>query len=152
MDATKICEILAQEPLLANLQEADYEELAGCGHEVRFQTGHYLFFEGDPANVFYLLLDGTVRLEIAAGDMGMVPLETLQSGDILGWSWVTEPCTFRFSGRALGPVRLIAFDALCIRGKCDADPRFGYELLKCLLGVSTQRLNAARVRLVEFLV
>ncbi len=44
---------------------------------------------------------------------------------------------------------MIAFDAACLRGKCDRDPALGYDLLKLFAGVVVERLQNTRVQLLD---
>jgi hypothetical protein len=68
---------------------------------------------------------------------------------VLGWSWLVPPYRNSFGARALGTAHLLALDAACLRGKCDADPALGYDLLKLLAGVFTERLRDSRLRLLD---
>jgi CRP/FNR family cyclic AMP-dependent transcriptional regulator len=47
------------------------------------------------------------------------------------------------------PVSAIALDGTCLRGKCEADADLGYQLLKRVTSVMYQRLESARVRLLD---
>ena len=46
-------------------------------------------------------------------------------------------------------MRAIAFDAACLRGKCDTDPALGYELMQRFAAIMVDRLQAARLRLLD---
>ena len=43
----------------------------------------------------------------------------------------------------------IAFDGACLRGKCEADPQLGYDLMKLFAAVIVERLQATRLRLLD---
>jgi CRP/FNR family cyclic AMP-dependent transcriptional regulator len=47
------------------------------------------------------------------------------------------------------PVSLTALDGACLRGKAEADPELGYQLLKRVTAVMYQRLQSTRVRLLD---
>ena len=47
------------------------------------------------------------------------------------------------------PVSATALDGTCLRGKCEADTRLGYQLLKRVTAVMYQRLESARVRMLD---
>ena len=49
----------------------------------------------------------------------------------------------------MAPVRAVAVDGACIRGKCDDDPALGYELMQRFSAVLLERLNATRLRLAD---
>ena len=58
--------------------------LAECSKEASFQPGHVMLREGDPANRFYLIEHGRVALESRPPERGVVPIQTLTAGNVLG--------------------------------------------------------------------
>jgi len=76
-------------------------------------------------------------------------IETLEEGDILGWSWLIPPYLWRFDARIVEPTRAIALDGKCLRMKCDENHDLGYELLKRFAHIVTQRLQATRLQLLD---
>jgi CRP/FNR family transcriptional regulator, cyclic AMP receptor protein len=142
-------EILAEHAFFRGLPAADLQMIAGCGANVPFQDGQDLFREGDDANRFFLIRHGRVALEIGSPERGRVIVQTLGEGDVVGWSWLVPPYTMSCDARALGLTRATAFDGACIRQKCEADPRLGFELLKRFAHVSGQRLRATRLQLLD---
>jgi CRP/FNR family transcriptional regulator, cyclic AMP receptor protein len=123
--------------------------LAGCASNVLFPEGAFLFREGDPADTFFLLRDGKVALEIAAPGRGALLVQTLSEGDVAGFSWLIEPHRWEFDGRAVERVRAVQMDGACLRGKCAADPRLGYELMGRFAHLATVRLQATRLQLLD---
>ena len=43
----------------------------------------------------------------------------------------------------------VAFDGACLRGKCEADPALGYELMRRFAAVMIDRLQHTRLRLLD---
>ena len=78
-----------------------------------------------------------------------VTIETIDDGDVVGWSWLFPPYRWHFDARALDVVRAVAFDGACLRGKCDDDHAFGYELLDRFSPVMLERLQATRLQLLD---
>ncbi len=68
---------------------------------------------------------------------------------VLGWSWLVSPYRGRFDALALETTRAIAFDGRCLRGKCEEDHEFGYELLTRFSTIMVKRLEATRVQLID---
>ena len=108
-----------------------------------------LFRDGDEANTFYVLRHGAVALETFVPARGPVTIETLETGEVLGWSWLFPPYRWHFDARALSLVRATAFDGACLRGKCEADPALGYELMSRFAQVAIERLQWTRLRLLD---
>ena len=65
--------------------------------------GQLLFREGDPADTFYLVRHGSVALETFVPARGPVMIETLEAGEVVGWSWLFPPYRWHFDARALSP-------------------------------------------------
>jgi CRP-like cAMP-binding protein len=108
-----------------------------------------LFREGDPADAFYVVRRGRVALELFVPNRGALTVETIEPGEVVGWSWLFPPYRWHFDGRAVEPVRAIAVDGACLRGKCNADPALGYELMRRFSQVMLERLQATRLRLAD---
>ena len=140
---------LAEHPFFAGLAEDYLDTIAGCGKKDVFTPGTEIAREGTSADYFYLIRKGRVAIETYAGPRGIVRLQTLDDGDILGWSWLFPPYLWNFDARALQDVRTITLDGACLRGKCDADPALGYALMKRFARIMSERLRAARIQLLD---
>lgn len=149
MKITDIRALLNEHPFFAGLDESAVDFIAGCGRNVRFDTGEYVFHEGEPADSFYLLRAGNIGVEIASPDRGALLIDTVGEGEILGVSWLFPPYRWQFDARAREPIRAISLDAVCLRAKCDEDPRLGYELMQRLSETMFRRLHSARIRLLD---
>ncbi len=141
--------ILAEHPFFENLDKRHLEVITGCASNVTFKEGELIFREGEEANQFYLIREGRVALEVYAAGAGTITIQTLNAGDILGWSWLVPPYRWHFDARAVEPVRAIALDGECLRRKCEQDHDLGYELLKRFAEIITQRLQATRLQLLD---
>jgi CRP/FNR family cyclic AMP-dependent transcriptional regulator len=142
-------QIISEHPFCKGLQSEYIDLLTSCASNVRFEKGFHLFRTGGEANEFYLIREGKILLEVTAPRRPSLDLETVESGDVLGWSWLVPPHRWRFGARALEPVRAIAVDGKCLRLKCERNSSLGYELLKRTVEVVGQRLEATRFRLVD---
>ena len=141
--------LLRDHPFLKDLEPEYVALLAGCAANVRFREGSFLFREGDPAGQCFLIREGKMALEIAAPGRGAIIVQTLGAGDVTGFSWLLEPHQWEFDGRAVEPVRALALDGTCLRGKCADDPRLGFELTQLFARLAIRRLQATRLRLLD---
>ena len=120
--------LLHEVPLFAGLEPAQLELIAGCGSNVHFAD------------------DGAVPVR-------GIPLTRSTSSATGAWRWRRRPESRRSHDRdargrrgarlvvalravplalrraRAAAVRATAFDAACLRGKCDADPELGYALM-----------------------
>ena len=145
----QIAELVSHHPLLAGLPGDIVDLVAGCAQNVAFSPGELLLAEGEAADTLYLLRRGHVALELHAPDRGAMVIETVGPGSPVGWSWLFPPYRSHFDARAMVDVGAIAVDAACLRQKAEADPAFGYELMKRVSAVILDRLQAARLRLLD---
>ena len=150
MESKTIEEVI---PELAFFKDLDPEHLRlifGCATKMNFKQGHFLLTQGNNADYFYIISSGRVHIEADAGDKGPVTIESLGSGDILGWSWLIPPYKWRFDALVLEPTSVIAFEGKRLRALCEENKQFGYEMLKRVTHVITHRLLATRMKLMEF--
>lgn len=141
--------IIEEHPFFKGLAERHIQFIVGCAKNVRFDRGQVIFREGDPADQFYVVREGLVAVELVVPGRGPTAVQTVSEGEVLGWSWLFVPYRWHFDARALQPTRALAFDAKCLRAKCEEDHDLGYELLKRLTHIVSERLGAARLQLMD---
>jgi CRP/FNR family transcriptional regulator, cyclic AMP receptor protein len=149
MESAGIAELLGRHGFFTDLDDEARAFVAGCGRNVRFASGEYLFREGAPADAFYVVRAGRIAIEVAAPDRGALVIDTVGDDEVLGFSWLFPPYRCELDARAVEAARAIAFDAACLRAKCAEDPRFGFVLMQQIAGVMRQRLQSARIRLLD---
>jgi CRP/FNR family cyclic AMP-dependent transcriptional regulator len=141
--------LLRASPVFEGLEPDALSLIAGCASNVRFDQGAVLFREGGAADTFFLVRHGTVALELFVPARGAAVIETIEAGEVVGWSWLFPPYRWHFDARALTQLRATAFDGACLRGKCDEDPALGYELMSRFAQVLIERLQWTRLRLLD---
>jgi CRP-like cAMP-binding protein len=141
--------LLRDVPFFDGLSPEALELVAGCGANVHFDPDALIFRDGAEANSFYVVRHGTVALETYVPSRGAVTIETIGPGEVVGWSWLFPPYRWHFDARALSLVRATSFDGACLRGKCEADPKLGYDLMSRFAQVVIERLQWTRLRLLD---
>lgn len=144
-----VTQLLGEAQFFDGLRAETIELVSGCASNVQFDPGTTIFREGERADAFYLLRQGSVALETYVPARGAVMIETIEAGDVLGWSWLFPPYRWHFDASALTAVRATAFDGKCLRGKCAADPALGYELVSRFAQTLIERLQWTRLRLLD---
>lgn len=145
----ELTQLINEAPAFAEMGSDHLELIAGCAHNESFKQGDYLLREGEEANTFFIIRKGHVALETFVPERGALTIETIESGDLLGWSWLVPPYRVDFDARAVETTRVTSFDATCLRGKFDDDPALGYELMKRFVPVIVERLQATRLQLLD---
>ena len=129
---------------------AEYRgRLMSLAHEVRYPAGIRLFEEGGRADHFWIVESGTVALDMRVPGRRPAVIDTLGSGELLGWSWKFAPYRWRFGAQTVGPVRAYEFDARAVRQLCEADPGLGQAVAEWAGETLVRRLQAARTRLLD---
>ena len=142
-------ELLGSHPFFAGLGASAVQLIAGCASNVHFAAGDYIFGEGEAAS---RLLRDPARKGGAGNPLahtGPLVIDTMDEGEVLGWSWLVPPYRYFGDARAVTPVSAIAMDGACLRGKCEADAEIGYQLLKRVTTVMYHRMQSARVRMLD---
>lgn len=149
MSVRDIGQLLAEHPFFDGLDDDVLALLVGCAEMAHFHTGEVLFRNGTPADAFFVVRSGRVALELTAPGRAPLVVETADAGEVVGWSWLVPPYQWFCDGLAVEETSVVALDGACLRGKCDADPRLGFQLLSRVTHVMYERLQATRVRLLD---
>jgi len=142
-------QVVAELPLFRGLEPRYLELVTGCASNARFNEGDMIFREGEKADTFFAIRHGRVAIEIFVPQRGAVTIQTVGDGDVLSWSWLFPPYETHFDARCLTLVRAVAFDGACLRGKCEEDPRLGFEFMKRFSQIMAERLQATRLQLLD---
>jgi CRP-like cAMP-binding protein len=142
-------EYLPEHPFFAGLDDAAMDLVVGCAQNVHFHAGEVLFRTGEPADTFYVIREGRVALDVHDPRRGSLQVASAEAGEVVGWSWLVPPHRWVFDARAIIPVRAVALDGACLRDKCASDPVLGYALMQRVAHVMYERLQDARIRLLD---
>jgi CRP-like cAMP-binding protein len=115
----------------------------------QYPAGATIFREGDHLSHVFIVTSGTVALEVTGRDHQAHKVQTVSTGELLGWSPVLGPGPMTATARAATQVRLIALDAGVLLKLCTADPRFGYHFMRRTAAAIAARLNATRLQLLD---
>jgi CRP-like cAMP-binding protein len=148
-DTRSLEQLLAEHPFFEGLDESTVRMLVGCARNVHFPAGSYLFREGEPADQFFVIRGGRVALDVRVPGRAQEVVDTVDEGDVVGWSWLVPPYRWFFDARAVHDVSAVSVDASCLRDKCNEDPALGYAMMQRVARVMYRRLQSARVRMLD---
>ena len=135
-------------PLLADLPPNFLTKLLEIAEERKFTRNEIIFGEGGKSECLFLIASGSVALETITGSQKVI-IQTLSAGDAMGWSALNRTAKTHFQARALSPVRAIAFDGAKLSVALECDPHLGFEVMKRLLALVTERLDYTRMQLID---
>ncbi len=142
-------QIIAESEFFGGLDDEAIDFLARHVQKGHLDAGKVLFHQGDRAEHFFLLLDGHLSLGIPALEGPPLELQDIGPGQIAGWSWLLPPNLWNFQARAATAIDFLEFDGVAILAHCEAEPRFGYELLKRFSALMSERLQFARQKMMQ---
>jgi CRP-like cAMP-binding protein len=137
---------LRKHPYVQAFEPAHVDKLAALASAVRFERGHVVFHEGDECHEFYLIVSGSMALEVEEPGQTL-RVQTLHEGDELGWSALLMASGKHFQARALERVDALAFNAPALLAACKEDCAFGFAFMYRLLAVVASRLQSTRLQL-----
>lgn len=140
--------VLREYLFFSGLSEAHLKLITANAETVQFPERHYIFHEGDPANAFYVICDGLVSVEFLTPS-GATTVQTVDKGEVLGWSWISPPYRWHFTARTLRRTQALVLDGNWLRAKCQEDRDLGYEILKRFVELIAARLDATRLQLLD---
>lgn len=140
---------LADHPFLRGVPQEHLCKLAEAATVVAIPARQRIFEDGGNASRFWLIRSGRVALDFQIPGQGLVTVETLGMGDVLGWSWLFPPYRWVFGALALTQAEAFEFDGPAVHARLDTDPGLGYELTRRFVAVVANRLQATRFRLLD---
>lgn len=149
MSNQSIGDYLSTHAFFSGLDDSFMKFLSNSVKELRIKKGDVLFQQGERADKFYLLRNGQVSVQVPALMGPTLEIQTLGEDQMLGWSWLIPPYRWNFQARAVEDSDLLEFDGSAILARCEEDPKFGYELLKRFAALMSERLDAARQKMMD---
>lgn len=149
MTNPSIAKYLSSHYFFSGLNPEFIEFLARCANQRQLKQDEILFRQGERAHQFFLLRKGSISIEIPAITGPMLEVQNLEPDQILGWSWLIAPYQWNFQARAVESSEVLEFDGDAVLARCEEEPKFGYELVKRFSSLMSERLNAARRKMMD---
>jgi CRP-like cAMP-binding protein len=149
MNEENLLGILRDIRFLRGIDDEHLKQLAELGKFVEFPEGKIIFRECEPASCCFLIVDGSVSLEICGPGVGCRRILTVGEGELLGWSAVLEQPLLTATARTLTATRVIELSGRQVSTLCEFDPEFAYEFMRRTALTLVHRLTATRKQLLE---
>jgi len=148
-------------PVFANIPQSKLVALKDRSTVQEFGPEEFIFKQNDAADFLYGLLEGEIELQVVFRDKFLetdieyeesvintmhnvdrpLVLETLEKGDLLGWSSMVGNERYTAAAMAVKPTRVFEIKARILRSILDADPDIGYVFMNHLSEMINVRLN-----------
>lgn len=126
-------ELLRGQPLLEPLEEGQLRRVATAARRRNLESGERLFEQGAPAEAFYLVREGAVKLARLSEAGGEKVVEVIRAGQTFAEAVMfMEGERYPVAAEATAPTELIAFDNAAFRREVAASPELALRLLAAL--------------------
>ena len=133
----------------AGLNDAQLDSLAKLATEVTFEEDEVILVDGQRSTSFFLLLTGSVVVELSAPRRYAMCVQSLGPGKVFGWSALLDAQDTLFQVRSRERTRALMIDGATLKQRCFEDPALGAVLLHRLLNVVAGRVKATELRFAE---
>ena len=146
-------ELLRRYPFFGSLNDAQIKSMAMIAEEESVAKGTILCEEGQPANVFFLLLEGSASLYYKSGEEYQPKTRKdflvgeINPGEIFAISALVEPYIYTATVRAEKVSRVLKFDSKALNSLIEKDLRLYSLLMREIIKAAMERLGFARVQL-----
>ncbi|HEX2779311.1 MAG TPA: cyclic nucleotide-binding domain-containing protein, partial [Gemmatimonadaceae bacterium] len=146
--ASSPAEQLAHTAFLQGLPEPDLEYLARAARAIDAAVDETIFHEGEPRQLFAVVVSGSVAIEKTDGSGRVTRLVTLGAGEVLGEGVLLDDSRHGTTARVLEAARLLAIPVAAVRALPGERPTLYASLVARAARAISQRLRSADATLV----
>ncbi len=146
-------EKLRRFPFFVGFDDVQFKELAMIAEEYEVGARATLFEEGQPAQKFYLLVDGSIDIYIKSEEENDpasrrdFAVGEVNPGEVFGISALLEPNVYGTTMRSAITSKVIEFNGEALRALMQNDRSFAQQLMLQIAQALMSRLNSTRVQL-----
>ena len=145
-------QLLLHYPFFGSLTDAQLRAIASVAEELLLESGQTLFFEGQPADALYILVDGYVELYYGANESDSLDFNgflvgEISPGEAIAISSLIEPHILTSTARASNPSRVIKINTRALLDLFKTDRRLAYILTHKTAKIAIERLLTTRIQL-----
>ena len=146
-----VIKVLKRCEVFVGLDDSDLQKIANLSSWQRnsYRVGEYIFRQDATAKDFYILEDGEANLVVtvqadAANSIREIPVDTITTGDVFGWSSLVAPHSLTMSAVCVKPSSVLTVSGTELVGLLDCKQSIGYEVMKGLVRVIGARFRDIR--------
>ena len=129
---------LKQKDIFRTMNTSFVKKVMNVSTTESYEQGNLLFQQGDPANQFYILLNG--RIKLVLGETGQTVFIVSHAGEVFGWSSLIDRDTYTASAECMTTAKLFRFDREKVLMILEKDPANGLIFFKRLADILGSRL------------
>jgi CRP-like cAMP-binding protein len=146
-------EVLRRYPFFSRFSDTALKSVAMISEEVAFKQGEVIYESGQPNAAVLLLETGCIESFLIVHDPNRPGvhkeyyLDDLDPGEVFGISAMMEEKVHTTTAQASRDGKLVRIDAAGLEVLCEADPSFGYMIIKEMSDTLLKRLQQDRIQL-----
>jgi len=134
-------DIVKHIPLFQNLSKNHFKHLYELLHYRSYQPNEYIFYQGDPGNALYIIVEGSIKIKQFSKDNTEIELAELKSGDFLGELALIDDDIRSASAIASSHTKLSVIFQSDLNAFMKKYPSAGVEIMKNMSFVLSTRLK-----------
>ena len=144
-------ELLRTVAIFKGLDEGELARVAECCREERFESGAYVFREGEAGNRLYLITEGEVRVSRVIPGSGEEALAILKPGALFGEMAVFDRSDRSTDAISNGGTRCLTLSRSDFELLLDLNRELAFKVLWAIVRLQSMRLRQANDSLRSFL-
>lgn len=153
-------DIIKSTPLFGAMASQTAQALVGNATPRQYEKGSTLFLQGEPADAFYIVLDGWVKIYRTTPDGLEVVLHVFTGGETFAEAAIFLGGRYPASGETVAPSRLLRVDGAAFRARIEERPALAmsmlasasYQLKFLVEQIEQIKVRSAPQRIADFLV
>jgi CRP/FNR family transcriptional regulator, cyclic AMP receptor protein len=141
MDTPALTALLSQTSFGTGLAPETRARLAALGRIVHLPKGHVVVHQGNPSQDLGLLVNGRIALRLGLPGEHDRTIQTLEAGDVFGWSTLLPSAIATSTGITLTPSRAILFEGSGLRTAIAIDSELATAIYHRLFACVARRLE-----------
>jgi len=145
--------MLSQTSLFEGLTEEQLKAVADISEDTTCQQGEMLFWEGDPAELLYILVEGEIDVfvQLSSRPERVTVSVINQPYQTIGWSGLVTPNVYTASALCEVECRLVAIDGPALIEVLKGDPAMGFIVMGRIAEMMNSRMRNTRFALLKTL-
>ena len=148
---TDVTELLRQVAIFKDLDDGELARVAEVCRNQTFQSGEYIFREGEPGNRLYLIVEGEVRISRTIPGSGEEALAILKPGALFGEMSVIDRSERSTDAISNGGTKVLTIARSDFELLLDFNRELAYKVLWSCVRVLSMRLRSTNDSLRSFL-
>jgi CRP-like cAMP-binding protein len=140
---------LEKNPLFAQCSDRFWAEIASSSREIFIEKGRLLFVHGDPAERFYVINTGWIKLYRETLDGTQAVIDILPAGELFGEHSLFNGGVYTYSAEAAEGSQIFTLPIQSLKNELAQNPAFALDMLNAMAGQKKKQDNEIEHRTLQ---